>query len=155
MKSALPKTLHPIAGRPMLRHLLASCEAVFDNIIVVVGPGMERVAQAATPHRAIVQPEALGTAHAALQAAPYFGEGEVAILYADNPLIQPETLQTLLARRRAGDAGLALLAMRPPDPGRYGRVIGARGYVDRIVEWADASEAQRAETLCNAGVFAA
>lgn len=158
MRSDLPKTLHPIAGRPMLRHLLASCEQVFDRIVVVVGPGMAPVEEAAAPHATAVQHDRLGTAHAALQALDHFGDGEVAILYADNPLIEPATLRRLLDRRRAGDAALALLAMRPPEPGRYGRVIGpdspdGGGFVERIVEWADASEAERAVGLCNAGVL--
>ncbi len=153
MKSTLPKALHPIAGRPMLRHLLASCEPVFDRIVVVVGPDMEAVQALAQPHVSVVQAERLGTAHAALQAAGQFGTGDVAVLYADNPLIRPDTLHGLLARRAAGDAALALLVMRPPAPGRYGRVIGSGEYVERIVEWADATEAERAETLCNAGVL--
>ncbi len=155
MKSALPKALHPIAGRPMLRHLLASCETGFDRIVVVVGPGMDAVARAAAPHPCVVQTERLGTAHAALQAEALFGEGEVAVLYADNPLIRPATLRALLDRRAAGDAALTLLAMRPADPGRYGRVIASDGYVERIVEYAEATEAQRAIDLCNAGVLCA
>jgi len=153
MKSTLPKALHAIAGRPMLRHLLASCEPVFDRIVVVVGPDMEAVQTLAQPHASVVQAERLGTAHAALQAAGQFGTGDVAVLYADNPLIRPDTLRGLLARRAAGDAALALLVMRPPVPGRYGRVISTGEYVERIVEWEDASEAERAETLCNAGVL--
>lgn len=155
MKSALPKVLHPIAGRSMLRHLLESCEAVFDRIVVVAGPGMEAVRAAAQPHASVVQEDRLGTAHAAMQAASLFGDGDVAVLYADNPLIRPDTLRGLLARRAAGDAALALLVMRPPDPGRYGRVIGAGEYVERIVEYVDATAAERAETLCNAGVLCA
>jgi bifunctional UDP-N-acetylglucosamine pyrophosphorylase/glucosamine-1-phosphate N-acetyltransferase len=155
MHSALPKALHKLAGRPMLQHLIASCEAVFARTVVVVGPDMPAVAAAAAPHPAVVQAERLGTAHAALQAREEFGGGEVAVLYADNPLIEPDTLRRLLMRRASGDVGLALLAMRPPEPGRYGRVIGVGGFVDRVVEWADASEADRGETLCNAGVFCA
>ncbi len=155
MKSTLPKAVHLIAGQPMLRHLIASCETVFDRIVVVVGPEMARLEALAAPHPCVVQTERLGTAHAALQAAALFGEGEVAVLYADNPLIRPDTMRGLLARRAAGDAALALLVMRPPDPGRYGRVIGEGEYVERIVEWADATEAERAETLCNAGVLCA
>src|SRR5579863_9423841 len=77
MKSALPKALHPLAGRPMLRHLLASCEQVFDRIVVVVGPGMEAVQAVAAPHACVVQTERLGTAHAALAAAAQFGTGEI------------------------------------------------------------------------------
>ena len=155
MKSALPKTLHKIAGRPMLHHLLDSASQVFDRIVVVVGPDMDAVAAAAAPHAVVVQQDRLGTAHAALQAEALFGDGEVAVLYADNPLISPVTLRRLLDRRMLGDVGLALLAMRPADPARYGRVLTAYGYVMRIVEYADASESERAIDLCNAGVLCA
>jgi bifunctional UDP-N-acetylglucosamine pyrophosphorylase/glucosamine-1-phosphate N-acetyltransferase len=152
MKSSLPKTLHRLAGRTMLRHLLASCETVFDRIVVVLGPGMDAVRQEAAPHRCVVQQERLGTAHAALQAVEHFGSGQVAVLYADNPLIRPATLRRLLDRHAAH--GLSLLAFRPTDPARYGRVIeGADGLVERIVEYADASAAERAVDLCNAGVL--
>jgi bifunctional UDP-N-acetylglucosamine pyrophosphorylase/glucosamine-1-phosphate N-acetyltransferase len=154
MKSRLPKALHAIAGRPMLNHLLAAAQQVFDDIVVVTGPEMDAVARAAAPYPTVVQSDRLGTAHAALQAVPHFGTGEVAILYADNPLITPATLARLKAAR--GDSGLALLAMRPPEAGKYGRVItDGAGAVTRIVEWADASEAERAVGLCNAGVFCA
>ncbi len=153
MKSALPKPLHKVAGRSMLRHLLASCAPVFDRIVVVLGPGMEAVAKEAAPHICVVQHDRLGTAHAALQAAAHFGTGEVAVLYADNPLIRSTTLRTLLDRRAGGDIGLGLLAFRPADPARYGRVITAGGFVERIVEYADASPAERAIDLCNAGVL--
>src|SRR6476646_8889972 len=104
MKSALPKTLHKIAGRSMLRHLLASCEQVFDRIVVVIGPEMDAVRREAEPHASVVQQEQRGTAHAALVAAPLFGDGEVAVLYADCPLIRPATLRSILDRRSAGDA---------------------------------------------------
>jgi len=155
MRSAVPKVLHRIAGRPMLGHLLASCDAVFDRVVVVVGPDMAAVQQAAAPHRCVVQAERLGTAHAALQAAAWFGEGDVAVLYADNALIRPATLRRLGERRAAGDAGLVLLAMRPADPAQYGRVLGRADDVERIVEWADASPEQRAGGLCNAGALCA
>ena len=153
MKSALPKALHRIAGRPMLRHLIASCAEAFDRIVVVAGPDMDAVAQAAAPHAVVVQQDRRGTADAALQAAAYFGDGDVAVLYADNPLIRPATLRRLLVRR--ADADLVLLAMRPADPGRYGRVLARGGAVQRVVEWADATEAERAGGLCNAGVLCA
>jgi bifunctional UDP-N-acetylglucosamine pyrophosphorylase / glucosamine-1-phosphate N-acetyltransferase len=155
MKSARPKTLHKIAGRSMLRHLLTSCEAIFDRIVVVLGPGMDQVRDEAAPHACVVQQDRLGTAHAALQAVGLFGDGDVAILYADNPLIRPETLRAMLDRRAQGDIGLGLLAFRPADPARYGRVITDGGYVERIVEWIDATDAERAIGLCNAGVMCA
>ena len=156
MRSSLPKALHPIAGRPMLNHLIAACEAVFDRVVVVVGPGMEALERAAAPHATAVQAERLGTGHAALQAAPLLEgfDGDAAVLYADNPLVSAETLRRLLARR--AEAGLALLAMRPADPGRYGRVVREpSGDVLRVVEWADADAAERGIGLCNAGVLCA
>jgi bifunctional UDP-N-acetylglucosamine pyrophosphorylase/glucosamine-1-phosphate N-acetyltransferase len=70
MRSALPKTLHPIAGRPMLCHLLAAVEQAFDRAVVVVGPEMPALEAAAAPHPTVVQAERLGTGHAALQALP-------------------------------------------------------------------------------------
>jgi bifunctional UDP-N-acetylglucosamine pyrophosphorylase/glucosamine-1-phosphate N-acetyltransferase len=152
MKSSLPKTLHKLAGRSMLRHLLTSCETVFDRIVVVLGPGMESVRQEAAPHICVVQQDRLGTAHAALQAAEHFGDGQVAVLYADNPLIRPATLQRLL--KSHAPLRLSLLAFRTADPGGYGRVIiGADGLVSRIVEAADASATERTVNLCNAGVL--
>jgi bifunctional UDP-N-acetylglucosamine pyrophosphorylase/glucosamine-1-phosphate N-acetyltransferase len=153
MKSRLPKAAHALAGRPMLSHLIATCEAVFGGIVVVVGPDMPGLAALAAPHAVRVQQERMGTAHAALAAADAFGDGEVAVLFADNPLISAARLRDLLDRRAAAGAGLALMAMRPADPARYGRlVLGAQG-VERIVEWADATPAERDITLCNAGAL--
>jgi len=155
MKSSRPKAMQRLAGRPMLAHLIANAADVFDRLVVVIGPEMEDVAELAAPYPVVVQHERLGTAHAALQAEAYFGEGDVAVLYADNPLISAETLNRLLEERRSPDVGLALLAMRPKEPGRYGRVVAQDGNVDRIVEWADATPEERAIDLCNAGVLCA
>jgi bifunctional UDP-N-acetylglucosamine pyrophosphorylase/glucosamine-1-phosphate N-acetyltransferase len=156
MRSSRPKVLHPIAGRPMIRHLLATVEACFARTVVVVGPDMPELEAAVAPHEVVVQRERLGTGHAALQAAPLLGghAGDVAVLYGDTPLLTGKTLARLLAAR--AEADLVLLAMRPADPGRYGRIVtGADGMIERIVEWADASEAERAIPLCNAGAVCA
>ncbi|MFC7735242.1 bifunctional UDP-N-acetylglucosamine diphosphorylase/glucosamine-1-phosphate N-acetyltransferase GlmU [Roseomonas sp. GCM10028921] len=156
MRSSLPKAMHPIAGRPMLNHLIAACEEAFDRIVVVTGPDMPALERAAAPHATVVQRERLGTGHAALQAAPALEgfEGDVAVLYADNPLIPAATLRQLLAAREGAD--LALLAMRPADAARYGRVIPHEdGGIVRVTEWKDATEAERAITLCNVGVICA
>ncbi|NBS44246.1 MAG: bifunctional UDP-N-acetylglucosamine diphosphorylase/glucosamine-1-phosphate N-acetyltransferase GlmU [Acetobacteraceae bacterium] len=156
MRSALPKVLHPLGGRPMIQHLLAACAPVFGRIVVVVGPDMPALESAVAPHGVVVQRERLGTGHAALQAASFLGgyQGDVAVLYGDNPLISTQTINGLMAARES--AGLALLAMRPADPARYGRVLlDAKGEVTRIVEWADGTEEERAIGLCNAGVIAA
>ncbi len=157
MKSRLPKAAQLIAGRPMLRHLIVAAEAVFDRIVVVIGPEMPPLEALAAPHAVVVQAERRGTGHAAAQAAAQFGSGVVAVFYADNPLLTPETMTALLQRLGAG-AGLVLLANTPPDPLKYGRVIleeGETGQVSRIVEFADATAAERETRLCNAGAFAA
>jgi bifunctional UDP-N-acetylglucosamine pyrophosphorylase/glucosamine-1-phosphate N-acetyltransferase len=154
MKSSRPKTLHRLAGRSMLRHLIASCSTVFDRIVVVLGPDMEAVRQEAAPHTCVVQKDRLGTAHAALQAVEHFGFGQVAVLYADNPLIRPETLRRLLDSHTEGS--LSLLAFRSDNPAQYGRALtNTDGLVERIVEYADATPAERAVDLCNAGVLCA
>jgi bifunctional UDP-N-acetylglucosamine pyrophosphorylase/glucosamine-1-phosphate N-acetyltransferase len=151
MKSALPKAAHRLANAPMLAHLLRAAEAAFDRIVIVLGPDMEMLAPFTAGHEVVVQRDRLGTAHAALQAAEKFGAGAVAILYADNPLVSTATLLELTARLKAGDAGLVLLGTTPPEPGNYGRLVTQGDYVSRIVEYADASEAERAIPFCNAG----
>jgi bifunctional UDP-N-acetylglucosamine pyrophosphorylase/glucosamine-1-phosphate N-acetyltransferase len=156
MKSSMPKVMHRLAGRPMVQQLLAACAPVFQRIVVVVGPGMPELEKTVAPHATVVQTERLGTGHAARMAAPLLEgfTGDVAVLYGDNPLITTATLERLVAARE--EAELALLAMRPADPAKYGRVVlDASGQVERIVEWADANEAERAIGLCNAGVVCA
>ncbi|GGJ08193.1 bifunctional protein GlmU [Neoroseomonas lacus] len=156
MRSPRPKVMHPLGGRPMIRHLLAATQARFGRVVVVVGPDMPELEAAVAPHEVAVQRERLGTAHAALAAMPLLGghAGDVAVLYGDNPLITEATMGRLLAAR--AEADLVLLAMRPADPARYGRVITRTdGMVERIVEWAEADEAERAVGLCNAGVVCA
>ncbi len=156
MRSTRPKVMHPLGGRPMIRHLLAAVEHRFGRVVVVVGPDMPELEAAVAPHGVAVQRERLGTAHAALQAMPQLGghDGDVAVLYGDNPLVSEATLGRLLAART--DADLVLLAMRPADPARYGRVVTRDdGMVERIVEWADADDSERAIGLCNAGVVCA
>ena len=151
MKSALPKAAHKIAGRPMLAHIIAAAAQVFERIVVVIGPDMPALAKLAAPHEVVVQHERLGTAHATRMAESRFGEGPVAVFYADNPLVSAATMRALKARLEAGDAGLVLLGMTPPEPGKYGRLVTEGGYVTRIVEYADADEAERAIGFCNAG----
>ena len=155
MKSALPKAAHKIAGQPMLALLLRAAEQVFDRVAVVIGPEMELLEQLAAPHAVAVQHERLGTAHATRQAEVFFGEGPVAVFYADNPLVSVETMRGLLARLAQGDAGLVLLGMTPPDAGKYGRLVLEGEYLTRIVEYADATETERTISFCNAGGMAA
>ena len=161
MASDLHKVLHPIAGRPMLHHLLATLEeAGADRIVLVIGAGRERIeASVAGRNVAIaLQTEQLGTAHAARQAEAALAEydGDVLVLFGDGPLIRRATLAAMLERLNASDQpGLVVLAFEPADTLRFGRVIAQGGVVDRIVEWKDASEEERAVPLCNSGLVAA
>ncbi|MEW9274815.1 bifunctional UDP-N-acetylglucosamine diphosphorylase/glucosamine-1-phosphate N-acetyltransferase GlmU [Gluconobacter oxydans] len=154
MKSRLPKALHRLGNQPMINHLITTARQAFDDVVVVTGPDMPELEKAVRPFKTVTQVERLGTAHAANTARDLFGTGDVAILYADNPLITAETMRRLLAARREG-ASLALLGMRPAEPGRYGRIVEDHGRVVKIVEFKDATEDERRITLCNAGVMCA
>ncbi|MFN3943845.1 MAG: bifunctional UDP-N-acetylglucosamine diphosphorylase/glucosamine-1-phosphate N-acetyltransferase GlmU [Allosphingosinicella sp.] len=161
MKSDLHKVLHPIAGRPMLAHLLASvAELEPARTVVVVGSGREQVEPVAAGYgaRVVVQEPQLGTAHAVQQAeAPLDGfDGDILILYGDTPLVSVATMRAMLARLRADDApAVVVVASRPADPLQYGRIIAdADGLIEKMVEYKDASEAERAVDLCNSGLMA-
>jgi bifunctional UDP-N-acetylglucosamine pyrophosphorylase/glucosamine-1-phosphate N-acetyltransferase len=161
MKSDLHKVLHPIAGRPMLVHLLSSvAELAPARTMVVVGARREQVAAVVTPLGAeiVEQVEQLGTGHAVAQAEAALGgfAGDVLILYGDVPLVRAETMRAMVDRLHGEDAPAAVvLGFRPADPGAYGRVIAdAGGRIAKMVEYKDASADERAETLCNSGLMA-
>ncbi|MGU3390196.1 bifunctional UDP-N-acetylglucosamine diphosphorylase/glucosamine-1-phosphate N-acetyltransferase GlmU [Sphingomonas sp. M1A8_2b] len=161
MKSDLHKVLHPIAGRPMLLHLIASAAALQPaKTVVVTGAGREQVEAAVAPLgiATALQAEQLGTGHAVAQAQAALAgfEGDVLILYGDVPLVTAATMQRMIDRLHGDDTpAVVVLGFRPADPGAYGRVIAdAEGRMDRIVEYKDASEAERAVTLCNSGLMA-
>ncbi|WP_323017628.1 bifunctional UDP-N-acetylglucosamine diphosphorylase/glucosamine-1-phosphate N-acetyltransferase GlmU [Castellaniella sp.] len=160
MQSDLPKVLHPIAGQPMLSHVLGAARALNpDRVVVVVGHGADRVQTAYAGQGltfALQQPQQ-GTGHAVMQALPHLLEGDAddtcLVLYGDVPLVQAATLQALLQAR--GD-GLALLTETLLDPAGYGRIVrDDRGRVQRIVEHKDATDAERAITEVNTGILAA
>ncbi|MDM7946090.1 MAG: bifunctional UDP-N-acetylglucosamine diphosphorylase/glucosamine-1-phosphate N-acetyltransferase GlmU [Oceanibaculum nanhaiense] len=158
MKSDLPKVLHPIAGRPMIRHLLATVEALSPaRIVVVTGREGEAVAQAVAPHATALQDPPLGTGHAVMAALPAlegFNRGTVLTLAGGDPFVSEATLRAMLAKREAG-AAVVVVGFRPADPARYGRLVtDAAGGLDRIVEFADASPEERAINLCNGGYMA-
>jgi len=162
MKSGLHKVLHPIAGRPMLLHLLATTEALApERRVVVVGSGREQVEKAvAGKDVAIaVQDRQLGTGHAVLQAkAALQGfSGDVLILYGDVPLVTAGTMQAMLERLAGPDEPRAVvLGFRPENPGAYGRIVAdGQGVIHKMVEYKDASPDERAVTLCNSGLMAA
>ncbi len=161
MKSDLHKVLHPIAGQPMLLHLIDSVATLkAEHTVVITGAGREQVEAAVAPLGVVtaLQAEQLGTGHAVLQARDALAgfDGDVLILYGDVPLVRAQTMQRMLDRLAAADApAIVVLGFRPADPAAYGRVIAdADGRIDRMVEYKDARDAERAVTLCNSGLMA-
>ncbi|SDT10170.1 bifunctional UDP-N-acetylglucosamine diphosphorylase/glucosamine-1-phosphate N-acetyltransferase GlmU [Pseudomonas oryzae] len=156
MRSALPKVLHPVAGKPMLGHVIDTARALQpQRIHVVIGHGAEAVRErlAADDLNFVLQEQQLGTGHAVAQALPFIQAEQVLVLYGDVPLIEAPTLQRLLAH--AGPAQLALLTVLLEDPTGYGRIIrDADGRVTAIVEQKDATAAQRAIREGNTGILA-
>lgn len=158
MRSAQPKVLQPLAGRPLLQHVIDTARSLGPAAIhVVYGHGGEQVraALAAEPVSWVLQDERRGTGHALLKAMPQIPDGHtVLVLYGDVPLIRTATLADLVAR--VGRGNLSLLTMKTDDPAGYGRIVRARGGgVRRIVEEKDATRAQLAIRECNTGVLAA
>lgn len=160
MKSARHKVLHPVAGRPMIEHLLASVEALSpQKLVAIVGESREQLHEALGERVSFaVQEPQLGTGHAVQQAEEALAgfEGDVLVLYGDVPFVRSETMQAMIARLHEEDAPAAVvLGFEPEDALRYGRVIAQNGRISKMVEWKDASEAERACTLCNSGLLAA
>ena len=160
MKSARPKVLHEVAGRSMLAHVLAGvAQAGAGRLAVVVGPDRADVSaevrRLAPDAQVFEQRERLGTAHAALCARPALAQGcdELLVVFADTPLIRPDTYAALRAALREG-ASVAVLGFEARDPTGYGRLLREGEALVAIREHKDASAAERAVTLCNAGVMA-
>jgi bifunctional UDP-N-acetylglucosamine pyrophosphorylase/glucosamine-1-phosphate N-acetyltransferase len=158
MHSALPKVLQPLAGQPVLAHVLATARALRPaSILVVYGHGGERVRESFEGEADLawcLQAEQLGTGHAVAQAAPFIpADHTVLILYGDVPLVRPEVLERLV--RRAAEGTLSLLTAEVDDPSGYGRVLrDERRRVVRIVEDKDATPAERAAREINTGLLA-
>jgi bifunctional UDP-N-acetylglucosamine pyrophosphorylase / glucosamine-1-phosphate N-acetyltransferase len=159
MKSDLHKVLHPIAGRPMLMHLMASVDALSPaKKVVVVGSGKEQLesALAGSADLAVQDPQ-LGTGHAVQMAEHALSgfEGDVLILYGDVPFVPTATMTAMIDRLNADDTpAVVVLAFAPDDPTGYGRVIVEDGRIVKMVEQKDASEAEKAVKFCNSGLMA-
>lgn len=167
MKSSEPKVMHHIANQPMIQRVIASALTLkADRIITVIGPDMQQVAEAANAvipedceHHIVVQKDRLGTGHAvkvALESLDTQYSGKLLVLYGDTPLIHAETLQEMLFSLDQDHInGAVVLGFIPEDAGKYGRlVVGEEKRLDAIIEYKDASEAERVIKLCNSGVMA-
>lgn len=158
MKSNLPKVLQPLAGQPLLTHVLNTAHALHaDDVHVVYGHGGEQVKAAFSDQQITwaLQAEQLGTGHALTQAMPAIADTQtVLVLYGDVPLIQPQTLQPLLDAAARGS--LALLSVQLQDASGYGRILrNNAGQVVRIVEHKDATTKELAVREANTGLLAA
>jgi bifunctional UDP-N-acetylglucosamine pyrophosphorylase / glucosamine-1-phosphate N-acetyltransferase len=160
MRSSMPKVLHPVAGQTLLAHVLgAAPQGAGAVTAVVVGPNHEQVADEARRIRpdaaTFVQRERLGTAHAVLAAREAMARGadDLLVVFGDTPLISAATFARLRAPLKNG-AALAVLGFRAADPTGYGRLVVEGDRLVAIREQADATPAERAIKLCNAGVMA-
>ncbi len=159
MRSALPKVMHPLAGRPMLGHVLDACRPLEpERIVVVIGPNMPSVAAFAAPHPTAIQTEQKGTGHAVAAARAALGDegfDDILIVYGDQPIITSETLTRMVEVRRDSGAAAVVLGMRVKGEHAYGRlVLDGAGNLARIVEHAEATAEERANDLCNSGFMA-
>jgi len=161
MKSALPKVLHPLAGRPLFLHALTTAQRLAPSrVAVVIGHGAESVRQAYGGEDVVwvIQEKQMGTGHAVLCAKAPFADfsGDLLILSGDVPLIKESTLRAMVEQHRNRKAMVTLLTASLDRPTGYGRVVrDAAGSVTRIVEENDASDAQRQIREVNAGVYVA
>lgn len=158
MRSALPKVLHNLAGKPLIFHVLQAVSGLSDEPpVLVVGDGADAVRQMAGGQvRFAVQEEQLGTAHALRQAEPLLrGQGDaVLVTYADMPLLRAATFQRLVETQRTNPGPITMLTLESSDSRGFGRVVrGADGSVQAIVEEAQATPAQLAIRELNVGVY--
>jgi UDP-N-acetylglucosamine diphosphorylase/glucosamine-1-phosphate N-acetyltransferase len=159
MASDKAKVLHEISGRPMIHYVVEAARAVAEDVVVVVGHQQEAVKRILAPYsrvRFAVQEEQLGTGHAVMAALPQLmpGTKDVVILCGDTPLIQPDTLISLIQGHQSAERSLTLLVTHLDDPHGYGRVVtDERGRAVRIVEESDADASQRQITLVNTGTY--
>ncbi|MDG2943333.1 bifunctional UDP-N-acetylglucosamine diphosphorylase/glucosamine-1-phosphate N-acetyltransferase GlmU [Exercitatus varius] len=155
MYSDLPKVLHKVAGKPMVKHVIDTAKQLSaDQIHLIYGHGADLLKErlADEPVNWVFQAEQLGTGHAMQQAAPFFKDDEnIVMLYGDAPLITKETLERLVAAKP--ENGIALLTVELENPTGYGRIIRENGSVVAIVEQKDASPEQLKITEVNTGVM--
>ena len=155
MHSDLPKVLHPIAGKPLLGHVIDTARMLAPKkLCVVYGHGGEQVPSAfpAADLAFALQEPQLGTGHAIMQAMPHLDDdSSTLVLYGDVPLTAPATLRRLL--EASGTDKLGILTVSLPDPNGYGRIVREKGEIARIVEHKDASQAERAISEVNTGIM--
>ncbi|OFW97749.1 MAG: UDP-N-acetylglucosamine diphosphorylase/glucosamine-1-phosphate N-acetyltransferase [Alphaproteobacteria bacterium RIFCSPHIGHO2_12_FULL_66_14] len=156
MKSAIPKVLHPLAGWPMLRHVLDNVGRLKPaQIVGVISPGARAVAAAFAPYPTVVQRRPLGTGDAAKAALGVLmgHRGPVLVVFGDAPLVTADSMRRLVAACRRDRAAVGVLGFKAHDPSPYGRLIVHEGVLEKIVESRDANVVEKAVDYCNSGVM--
>jgi bifunctional UDP-N-acetylglucosamine pyrophosphorylase/glucosamine-1-phosphate N-acetyltransferase len=156
MKSAIPKVLHPLAGWPMLRHVLDNVGRLKPaRVVGVIAPGAKAVAQALAPHPSVVQRRPLGTGDAAKAALVALKDhrGPVLVVFGDAPLVTADSMRRLVAACRRDRAAVGVLGFKARDPSPYGRLIVRDDMLEKIVESEDANVVEKAIDFCNSGVM--
>lgn len=155
MKSDLPKVLMPICGRPMIRNILETLDSLeAKKIVVVTAPDGELVRKEVAPHESVIQEKQLGTGDAVMASRSVLEgfKGDILTIFGDHPIITKETFLRAVEKRREGYA-VVVLGFRPEDAARYGRLVVNNGELEEIVEFKDATDAQKDINLCNSGVM--
>lgn len=153
MKSDLPKVMMPVAGKPMIKHIIDTLEDMgAAEIVTIISPDGEMVKNETRPYKTAIQSEQLGTGHAVKCAkeALHGFDGVVLVIFGDTPLITKRTFMQAAEKIREGYA-VAVLGFRPEDPARYGRLKMTGDELTGIVEYKDASDEERCIAFCNSG----
>jgi len=156
MKSDLPKVMLHLCGKPMIRHIIDSMEAIgADRIVTVIALDGQSVKDEVAPYPTCVQERQLGTGNAVLAAKEAMKgfDGDILVIFGDNPITTPATYQKMIAKRHEGGYGVVVLGFRPEDPARYGRLKVKNGELEKIVEFKDATDEEKAINLCNSGIM--
>lgn len=156
MKSDLPKVMMPVAGKPMIRHIVDTLEEMnAKEIVTVIAPDGDVVKNETAPYKTAIQNEQLGTGHAVKCAREVLQgfEGVVLVIFGDTPLITKETFEVAAKKVSDGNA-VVVLGFKPDDPARYGRLKMLGNELVGIVEYKDASDEEREIGFCNSGCMA-
>jgi len=155
MKSDLPKVMMPVCGKPMIRHILDTLEQLdINKIVTVIAPDGDLVKKEVTPYDTCIQEKQQGTGDAVKSAKTLLNnfDGDILVIFGDQPLYTKDTIMKLINKRREGYS-IVCLGFTPDDAARYGRLIMENGELKRIVEYKDATEAEKNIRFCNSGMM--
>ena len=156
MKSDLPKVMMPVCGKPMIRHIIDTLEnSGVEKIVTVIAPDGDIVKKEVSPYPTCVQEKQLGTGNAVLAAESILNnfDGDILVIFGDQPLYTKNTIERVINRRREGYS-VVCVGFRPIDAARYGRLIlNGKGELERIVEFKDATDEEKAVNFCNSGMM--